>query len=280
MSNTQRYICSLSPELEKQAHEELNEPLANEDRWKAIDELKAAFSEEKYGKLISNDDTFFLRFLRAKKFNQTKALKCLQNYHKIRQDLKSVFDKVANPVLLKPILQKVVLYILPGKARDGSSVMLYRPGLLDKDVNIYDILAYSILSIEKILEDESVQVCGLRSLEDMDNFNLSIIFKISVTDLAKMNSVWMDAMPLRFKAAHLVHEGRVYDAIINLMKPFLKKKMLDRINAHGSDYASIHKFIDPMYIPPYLGGSGLDPEEGGRQWNEKLSEDWTQDTAL
>lgn len=275
-----RYVCKLGPELIKKATEELNEPTTDEERHAAIDQLKYGYSEEKFGKLVRDDDYFLIRFLRAKKFKQEKALKCLENYHKVRKEMPEVFEKVQSPILLKNIFDKLILYMLPGKAADGASIMMYRPGLLDKDVNMYDVMAYSVLSMEKVLEDESAQICGLRSLEDLDNFNLSLMLQISISDLAKMNKIWLEAMPMRFKAAHLINEGKVYDAIMTMFKPFMKKKILDRVRIHGSDYQSIHEFVDPKILPPYLGGSGLDPEKGGKEWNEVLSENWAHDTAL
>lgn len=273
-------MCKLSDELVRRAHEELNEPMSDEERHVMIDQLKVAYSEDKFGKLSRSDDRFLIRFLRAKKFNHAKALKCLENYHKVRHDTPEVFERVSNPVLLRDYFDKLVLYMLPGRAMDGAAVMLYRPGKLDKDINLVDVMAYSVLSMEKALEDEQTQICGLRSLEDMKDFNLSSFFKISMADLAKMNKIWMEAMPMRFRAAHLIHEGLVYDAIIAAMRPFMKKKILDRVQAHGEDYESIHKFIDPSILPPYIGGTGQDPDVGGKEWNEKLAEDWAHDTAL
>jgi len=275
-----RYACKVSPELKKRAIEELNEPETDEEIHAAIDQLKVGYSEEKFGKLTRDDDYFLIRFLRAKKYRYQKALTCLENYHKIRKDFTQIFDKIRNPVLMKSIFDRNLLYMLNGKAADGAAVMMYRPGLLDKDIDMYSIMAYSVMSIEKLLEDESVQICGLRSLEDLDNFNLSLMFKINLSDLAKMNKIWMEAMPLRFKAAHLINEGKVYDAIMAVMKPFMKQKILDRVKVHGSNYTSIHEFVDPAILPPYLGGTGMDPEEGSKDWNEVLRENWAQDTEL
>ena len=198
----------------------------------------------------------------------------------MRKDYTQVFDKLNNPVLLRDQLERNVIFMLEGKARDGAAVMLYRPGLLDKEVDMHALMAYSVMSIEKLLEEEQVQICGLRSLEDMEGFNLSSLFKISLSELAKMNSIWVDAMPIRFRAAHLLNEGRVYDAIMKLMRPFMSKKMLDRVKCHGRDMDSVHEFIEKRWLPPYLNGDGATCEAMGEKWREILSEDWPKDTEL
>jgi len=277
----ERYICKLSPELRKKANEELNEPSNVEEIHAAIDKLKVGYSEEKCGKLIREDDYFFLRFLRAKKYNTEKALKCLENYHLVRSDMTEIFDKVKNPVLIdKSIFEGDILYMLPGKSKVGAAVMMYRPGLLDKDVKIPDLTAYSLMCIEKMLEDEAVQICGLETIKDFENFNMSLMLKLPMSEMKKMNKLWMDAMPLRFKAQHMIHQGKIYDAILAVIKHFMKQKMLDRIRYHGTNYASLHEHVDPAILPPYIGGTGLSPEEESKRWMETLREDWAHDTEL
>lgn len=41
--------------------------------------------------------------------------------------------------------------------------------------------------------------------------------------------ILQDAMPIRYKVMHIVNEGRFYDAIFQLCKPFLSKKMRERV---------------------------------------------------
>uniref|UniRef100_H2ZHQ0 CRAL-TRIO domain-containing protein n=1 Tax=Ciona savignyi TaxID=51511 RepID=H2ZHQ0_CIOSA len=265
-----RYECKLPPDLLEKAVNELNEPRDNAERLKAIDELRESYNAEKFGPLKSEEDGFILRFLRAKKFNQKKALIQMQNYHNIKHDFKEVFEKVENPVLLKSISDQGVIYMLDGHSKDGSAVMMYRPGKLDTDTNIYDLMAYSVICMEKVLQEERYQICGVATIEDMDNFNLAMILKTSPRAMAKMNNIWQEAMPLRFKAVHLLNEGRVYDIIMAIFKPFMKSKLLKRIHLHGNKYSELQDFIDCDLLPPYLGGSGLDPEKAADVWNRIL----------
>ncbi|XP_076821292.1 alpha-tocopherol transfer protein-like [Clavelina lepadiformis] len=277
---TTRYECTLSPELLEKAVTELHEPRDNAERLKAIDELKNSYNAEKYGPLIRDDDGFILRFLRAKKFNQKKALTVLQNYHSVKKEFHQIFDKVHNPAVLEPLINSHVILTFQGQAKDGAGIMWYRPGMLDREIDIYDLMAYSVLTIEKMLESEACQINGLASVEDLEHFSISMLFKISPIALARMNSIWQDAMPLRFKAVHILNEGKVYDIILALFKPFLKQKIIDRIHTHGSKINSLHEFVDQAVLPPELGGTGPDGESTGKWWIEKLTEDWTKDTAL
>ena len=78
-------------------------------------------------------------------------------------------------------------------------------------------MAYSVYSMEKILENEKYQITGLRTIEDMENFSFTSMFlDISPTALAKMNAIWLDAMPMRFKGSHLLNEGKMYDILMKI----------------------------------------------------------------
>ncbi|CAK8673740.1 unnamed protein product [Clavelina lepadiformis] len=280
MSCIKRYECTLSPKLLEKAVKELNEPRDNEKRLQAIDELRNNYDAEKFGPLVREDDEFFLRFLRAKKFNQKKALTVLQNYHNVKKEFKEVFGKVNNPAVLTPIIEKEVMMMLPGVAKNGAAVMLSRHGLIDKDMDIYDFMAYGVFSMEKLLEDEAIQINGIATIKDLENFNMTFFTKISPLALGKMTKVWQEAMPMRYKESHVVNEGTFYDVIMAIVRPFLKKKLLDRIHLHGTNFKGIHEFIDPSILPPYLDGTGPDPDGLAKLWGETLMEDMPQDTAL
>ena len=280
MMTQARYQCTLSPKLLHKAVTELNEPRDNAERLKAIDELRNSYDTEKYGPLLCSDDAFLLRFLRAKKFNQKKALVVLQNYHSVRKEYKEVFEKAANPSVLRAEAERGSVIMLDGNAKDGSAVMLSRSGLIDSNSDIYTLMAYGVWSIEKLLEEETHQICGLSTIRDLKDFSILIYAKVSPIALGKMTKIWQDAMPLRLKASHVVNEGTVYDVLMAIFRPFMKKKLMDRIHVHGSNYKGIHQFIEPSILPPYLDGTGSDVNHLAKKWIDRVLEDLPQDTAL
>lgn len=55
-----------------------------------------------------------------------------------------------------------------------------------------------------------------------------------------------------------------------LFKPFLKDKLKSRIVFHGTDRASLHKYIDSDCLPDCYGGTMKMPRITGSQWHEIL----------
>lgn len=266
-----RYTCTLSQELLDKAVNELNEPRDNAKRLKAIDKLREAFLKKATKlTLIRNDDGFLLRFLRAKKFNQEKALKMLINYHTVRKDVKEVFERVDKPTLLRDSLKTGFCYVMPEKDKQGRSVMIYRDGMIGGDCEIADLLALFILGLEKELEEEEVQINGLVTIEDMKDLDLRLMAKMTTSVMRQMTFITTDAMPMRYKMMHMVNEGKIFDFIFKMFKPFVKQKLLDRIQLHGKDYSKLHEDIDRKHLPTFLGGEMDNFFEEAIKWGEDL----------
>ncbi|XP_078489341.1 alpha-tocopherol transfer protein-like [Ciona intestinalis] len=152
-----RYECRLSGEELKKAQIELNEPISDQERIAAIDALRENFKTKHPEMTLVNDsDAFMLRFLRSKKFNQEKALIKLFKYQSNYSTWDEVFDKVRNPVLLKPLIEAGVVVQLKGRAKDGSVIVVGRPGIIKH--TWIDMMAMIILTAETLLQDEHTQV--------------------------------------------------------------------------------------------------------------------------
>ena len=73
------------------------------------------------------DDSFLLRFLRAKKFDFERALSTIHSHYAIARDNKEIFSKM-RPSEIKHVWTSEVLAILPGRDKEGRKIMVFRPG--------------------------------------------------------------------------------------------------------------------------------------------------------
>lgn len=74
------------------------------------------------------DDSFLLRFLRARKFDYDRALQLLLNYHAGRKAWPEVF-KDLKPSTVKHVLDLGFLTVLPHPDPNGRFILCLRPGL-------------------------------------------------------------------------------------------------------------------------------------------------------
>lgn len=79
---------------------------------------------------------------------------------------------------------------------------------------------------------------------------------------------------MRTNALHIVNQGKAFDVIFQMFKPFLNQRMKSKIFIHGTDYTSLHKHIHPEHLPRRYGGTL--PEYPYGEWmvnlvkNEKI----------
>ncbi|CAK8673736.1 alpha-tocopherol transfer protein-like [Clavelina lepadiformis] len=268
-----RYQCSLGDDLLQKAAKELNEPLDNAERLQAIDTLRESFDTSKYGDLIRCDDAFLLRFLRARKFNQERALQVLQNYHSIRKEFREVFSMVEEPQCLKEVMETGFMYAVNGKSRNGQGILIYRPRY-GQNISMYQLMACGILYVEQMLEDEEYQICGNLTVDDCGEMSLRPVFQMPLKGARKFNLLWQDSMPVRIKNVYLFNEGRVFDFVFTIFKPFMKKKLKKRIKLCGKDYTDLHAEVDPALLPPEFQGTGPDMKTAATTWVNKVQENW------
>ncbi|CAK8690577.1 unnamed protein product [Clavelina lepadiformis] len=264
----QRYQCKLSPKTLEKANKELNEPEDNDDRLKAIDDLKKAFQEQNPDmKLARDDDEFLLRFLRARKFNQERALAMITNYHKKTADWPEVFDKVKNPALISDTLDLGVVLPLKGKAKDGSTIVVGRPGI-GGTYNLTDLYASIFLTMEKMVEDEETQVYGVTVIQDLAYLGMDYVKQINPSISRRFVGIVQDSLPLRVKSLNATNEPKIFDIVFAMAQPFMKEKIKKRYRLLGQDFTMLYEIIDKSVLPPMFAGSGppLDPEE----WKQKL----------
>ncbi|XP_013395981.1 alpha-tocopherol transfer protein-like, partial [Lingula anatina] len=123
------YQCTLTPELQDKAKNELNE----DPEWRSKDVAALRDMVNKYtGLKCRTDDAFLLRFLRARKFDHQRAFDLLLNYFKKRKENPDIFENFT-PLNLKHMFEAGVSNVLDCKDKLGRRIVLLRMGRWDPD---------------------------------------------------------------------------------------------------------------------------------------------------
>ena len=260
-----RYECTLGKHLLMKTISELNEPATNKERLLKIDQLRNAFIEHnKKLSLIRKDDTFILRFLRAKKFDHYQALNILTNYHNQLQSWPEVSEKVEDPLSVKYIFDAGSFVALRQKAYDGSTICIGRPGK-SRTQKLADCVAALIISINRLLEEEDVQINGITFIQDLNYVNYNVAKQI-LPIARRVIALFENILPIRLKSLNYVNHSFVFQVIFTMIRPFIKPKLRQRISLLGKNYAYLHKIIDPSILPPDYGGTGENLDRRAAPW--------------
>jgi hypothetical protein len=96
-------------------------------------------------------------------------------------------------------------------------------------VPVEHVFRSNVLALEDAIRDPEVQIGGLSVLLDMSGVGLQHARYLTPHLAKRTVEVVQEAFPMRFKSFHILHEPFYMDAILSILKPFLKDKIRRRV---------------------------------------------------
>lgn len=101
------------------------------------------------------------------------------------------------------------------------------PGKLDPHIVPVDLVFRSnILAFEAAIRDYRAQIGGLILVLDLEGVKLSHLKYLTPHLARKTIEVVQEAFPLRFKAFHILNEPFYFNAVLTMLKTFIKKEKI------------------------------------------------------
>lgn len=232
----------------EKAEKELNE---DNEAYAKVKKLRGMIQSCDLYQKGREDEAFLLRFLRAKKFDVEKAFKMITKYYWMKENSPDLFH-VSPPSDLKAMLEMQIQCMLPQKDNHGRQVYVFRVGtcwtvdttyvvksfhafifVAEKcdpyKIPVEHVFRSNVLALEDAIRDPETQIGGLVVLLDMAGLGFAHARYLSPHLAKRTVEVVQEAFPMRFKAFHVLHEPFYMDAILSVLKPFLKDKIRRRV---------------------------------------------------
>ncbi|XP_050313073.1 alpha-tocopherol transfer protein-like [Anthonomus grandis grandis] len=95
---------------------------------------------------------------------------------------------------------------------------------------------------------------GLVLVFDMDGCVFGHLTKLSIVVMKKLLYYLQDAMPIRLKGIHYINVVPFMDKILALMKPFMKKELIDMLYIHADSINTLYEHVPKECLPADYGG--------------------------
>lgn len=97
-------------------------------------------------------------------------------------------------------------------------------------MTIDEIFRTNVLALEHVVREPETQIAGLVVLLDMGGLSLQHVKFFTPYYAKKMVELVQETFPLRFKGFHVINEPFYFDAVMTVLKPFLKEKIRKRVS--------------------------------------------------
>lgn len=203
-----------------------------------------------------------INFLHSNNFSNEAAKRCIDDFYTVRTHCPEFFLK-RNP---REINLKCVMYFpFEKKTPTGDKILMsrlidYNPDMwhFSDQIKLFDMATMLVLNKEGPSN-------GVIFITDLTGVTFTHVAKMNLLQLKKFMFYLQDCMPLKIKGLHFINIGNVMDKILVLIKPFMKKELLEVLHTHPT-METIYKMIPKELFPKDFPG-GLAPSVETQQRN-------------
>lgn len=214
------------------------------------------------------DDDFLKIFLRPTKFYAKSAFELMHRIAEYRDKYKSIFDNLMPEGERDTFANYNVVNILKDRDQLGRRICLINAGKTwdtSRVTNDQLLRCLYLIQLGAMLEPET-QVRGIVVIMDLKDMGMKQVTALTPAFALRLIGFIQEAMPLRLKELHILHNPFVFNVAWGIIKPLLTEKTNKRTHFHSGDMASLHKFIDPAFLPVDFGGTKEKINYSGKDW--------------
>ncbi|KAK9892503.1 hypothetical protein WA026_020493 [Henosepilachna vigintioctopunctata] len=232
-----------------------NEEYAKDSKLKREDVENLRFWTEKQPHLPKITELQLILFLQSCYYSNERAKSAIENFFTVRTLFEDLFSNL-NPQesSIQMSLDVGLSYVLPEVTPNGDKIVLLK--LLDNNPNKY-ILQDQLKRFDMMLmlymhlmgTNEGMQITF-----DFEGSTMSHLLKANPSLVKKYLFYLQEAVPIRLKHVHVINVPSWIDRFLALIKPFLKKELLDMIHIHTS-MNTFYEYVPKKILPKEYGGS-------------------------
>ncbi|XP_025423691.1 alpha-tocopherol transfer protein-like isoform X3 [Sipha flava] len=204
-----------------------------------------------------SDDSFLLRFLRAKKFSLPLAQEALERYLLLRQTFGRQFGFYQFDTTcprLEELLKLGYIFAVPKRDKNGRRIIITRPGVFNpsKWCNT-EMTRMHAITYETLLEDQENQIRGFVHYTDAAGMCLQQLTLFTPREAIRIVKNGEQTIPMRHKEIYGVNVPLSLKFALDFGLSLISEKIRSRVKIFNSIKES-HAYIDQSLLPKEYGG--------------------------
>lgn len=232
----------------------------------ALAELRLKVTSSKDLSKYQLEDSFLLKFLRARLLDIPKSLLHISAYFQLRRKSPQIFQLPSKSL---SAFSTKVFTILPNRGPSGEILVILRVANWDPSKHHFDtVIGGPLPFLEYIneVEGSKVQRAGVTQIVDVRGMSFGQLMHISLRQHALLSAAIEQGTALRYNYVHLVYTNRYLTMAWNILKYFCSVEFRAKVISHGDDLQAIYEKVPKEYLPCHLGGHLSDD---GNSWSKE-----------
>ncbi|XP_022176841.1 alpha-tocopherol transfer protein-like [Myzus persicae] len=255
----------------KIAKEELREDEATRDN--ALGQMRLWLKQNK--KIIDSrsDDSFLLRFLRAKKFSLPLAQEALERYLLLRQTFgRQLFNELdIKCPRLEKLLELGYIFVVPKRDKNGRRIIITRPGVFNPSIwTNAEMCRMHGVTYETLMEDQENQIRGFVHYTDAAGMCLQQLTLFTPREAVRIVKNGERTLPMRHKEIYGVNVPLSLKFALDFGMTLVSEKIRSRVKIFSSIEES-HTYVDKSLLPKEYGGE-MEMSKMIDLWKQELLE--------
>ncbi|CAL8116913.1 unnamed protein product [Orchesella dallaii] len=206
---------------------------------------------------VIDDDSLLLIYLKGRKCRVKHAWETLKRKAEVRfNEYPEVFPETP-PESCYQLQKKGGTGVLKERDEFGRRVICFNTVDWDPDeMSIQQLTTTLTFFMDKILMDEDAITNGILMVQNCDQVGWKHAKEYTLPVMLRFLNIFWYAYPFKFEGLYYFNCPSYVRYIFNMMKPFLPKKIKERliISTKDKKFDLLHTKLSPKILPKFLGG--------------------------